>query len=110
MFGWRVTVQRDATEFSTLAGASSAGFTLKGSGSATVTTPARYKRGAPYTVTVAGGSGTTTTQERAGRGRRLRIAVPLGPANKAQEYSLAAALAGGTKVYSTRVTIAPVSS
>jgi S-formylglutathione hydrolase FrmB len=109
VFGWQVALQRTATEFSTLADASAAGFTLNGSGSATVQTPAQYARGGRYSVTVAAASGTTTTLERVGASRRLQVNVPLGPANKDQEYTLAASLSGGTKVYSTDVTIEPAS-
>jgi esterase/lipase superfamily enzyme len=110
VFGWLVELHRSATELSTLADASATGFTLNGSGSATVTTAARYRRGARYSVAVYARSGTSTLEQRAGRHGRLRIYVPLGPANGAQEYTLAAALTGGTKVYSTRVTITPVGS
>jgi hypothetical protein len=39
VFGWRVAMHRGAAEFSTLAGAGTGGFTLRGSGTATVTTP-----------------------------------------------------------------------
>jgi S-formylglutathione hydrolase FrmB len=109
-FGWHVALTRAAEELSTLSDASAGGFTLSGSGTATVTTPARYKRGASYSVTVASGTGTSSAVERAGPGRQLQIAVPLGPANRAPEYTLAAGLAGGTKTYSTKVAIAPVGS
>jgi S-formylglutathione hydrolase FrmB len=107
-FGWSVSIDRLRQEFSTLADAAATGFTLRGSGSATVTTPARYTRGARYTVTVSSPTATTTVVDRVGRGRRLTIAVPLGPPNQAEEYTLAATLDGGTHVYSTHVTIAPV--
>jgi hypothetical protein len=108
VFGWRVAIKRTATEFSTLADASRLGFTLRGSGSATVTTPARYPRHALYEITTARDSQTTTTLQRPGRGRRLTVAVPLGPPNPDQEYTLAAGLAGGTTVYQTHVTISRV--
>jgi S-formylglutathione hydrolase FrmB len=108
VFGWSIAIARKATEFSTLADASSTGFTLKGSGSAVVTTPARYRRRGLYSITVDSANGTTTSFQSPGRTRRLRIAVPLGPANPSQEYSVAAGLTGGTKVYSTRVTISRI--
>jgi S-formylglutathione hydrolase FrmB len=107
-FGWRVAIKRTATEFSTLADASARGFTLKGSGSATITTPPRYARHALYEIIAARDSQTTTMVQRTGRRRRLTIGVPLGPANPQQEYTLAAALSGGTAVYSTHITISRV--
>jgi hypothetical protein len=107
VYGWTVAVNRRVEEFSTLSNASAAGFTLAGSGSATVTTPARYKRGARYQVTVSSHSGTTAVTDRVGASRRLTIQVPLGPSNAAQEYTVAATLSG-TKVYSTPVKIARV--
>ena len=42
VFGWRVSLHRHVAEFSTLTRAGIRGFELMGSGSATVTTPARY--------------------------------------------------------------------
>jgi len=51
-FGWRVAMHRAVEEFSTLKDASATGFTLQGSGSATVVTPARYVPRRRYTVTV----------------------------------------------------------
>jgi hypothetical protein len=108
VFGWRVAIKRTATEFSTLAGAGRLAFTLRGSGSATVTTPPWYARHALYEITTARTGETTTTLERTGRRRRLTIAVPLGPPNPQQEYTLAAGLSGGTTVYSTHVTISRV--
>ena len=46
VFGWRVSMHRNVAEFSMLARAGVRGFELMGSGSATVTTPARYERAA----------------------------------------------------------------
>jgi S-formylglutathione hydrolase FrmB len=97
-YGWTVSVRRRALEFSTLANAGRRGFTLSGSGSATVTTPARYPPGRRLTVRVRGKSRTL----RADRRGRLRVAVPLGPANAVQQYTAGAR----TRVFTTRVTIA----
>jgi S-formylglutathione hydrolase FrmB len=97
VFGWRVAIDRRMPELSTLSAASTAGFTLAGSGTATVTTPAVYRRGRRYTVTI----GTQSATMRAGRDRRLTISVPLGPSNTAQQYTLLA----DTRVYSTEVGI-----
>jgi hypothetical protein len=97
VFGWRVAIDRRAAELSTLSAATTAGFTLAGSGTATVTTPAVYLRRRRYTVTV----GVQSATMRAGRDRRLTISVPLGPSNLAQQYTLLAE----TRVYSTKVSI-----
>ncbi|MEA2396712.1 MAG: hypothetical protein QOK25_268 [Thermoleophilaceae bacterium] len=99
-YGWQVTIDRLALEWSRLENAGRAGFTLAGSGSATVVTARLFRAGAVYPVTV----GTDVRRIAAdGRGR-LRIAVPLGPANQFQEYT-AAATAVGTRVVRTTVRI-----
>jgi S-formylglutathione hydrolase FrmB len=105
VFGWSVAIDRAAGEMSTLSGATAAGFALAGSGTATVTTPAGYKRHTRYRITVSDGAGTATTTERAGANRRLTIHLSLGPSNPAQEYTAQAALDGGTKVYAASVRI-----
>jgi S-formylglutathione hydrolase FrmB len=74
VYGWTVSVKRSALEFSRLANAGRRGFTLSGSGTATVTTPAVYARGSSYAVR-AGGSARRIKANARGR---LRIAVPLG--------------------------------
>ena len=99
VYGWSVRVQRPAMEFSQLVGAGRRGFTLTGSGSATVTTPSVYRRGRAYTVTVRG----KTRSVRANPGGRLRITVPLGPGNPMQQYTAGAS----TRVFRARVAIAP---
>lgn len=108
IFGWHVAIHRTATEFSTLADAGRRAFTVKGSGTATVTTPPRYARHALFEITVASEAGTATALQDTGRGRRLTITVPLGPANAHQQDTLAATLAGGTRVYSSHVTTSRV--
>ncbi len=102
VFGWRVAMHRAVEEFSTLKDAGRSGFTLEGSGSATVTTPPLYRPGRGYTVRV----GSRTLTERAGRFRRLTISVPLGPSDTVQEYPLDGPPLG-TTVYTTQVSIAP---
>jgi S-formylglutathione hydrolase FrmB len=104
-YGWSVTTHRTAREFSTLERASTRGFSLAGSGSATVVTPPSYKPGA-YRLTLSGDkvqSHTITVV--AGRNRRLRIEVPLGPPNPYQQDTTQAQ-AAGTSVYTTTVTVA----
>jgi hypothetical protein len=92
-----VSVRRKTLEFSTLSKAGRRGFTLSGSGSATVTTPARYAPGQALSVRVRG----KTRGLRANRRGRLRVTVPLGPANARQQYTAGAR----TRVFTTRVTI-----
>jgi S-formylglutathione hydrolase FrmB len=96
-YGWSVRIKRPAMEFSELADAGRRGFTLSGSGSATVTTPAVFKRSRTYTVKVSG----KARRLKASAGGRLRIAVPLGPGNRAQQYTQGA----NTRVFKARVKI-----
>jgi hypothetical protein len=103
VYGWTVTMHRRVGEFSTLS-ASRDGFTLAGSGSATVLTPSRYRRGVPYRVTIRWRARTTRVVARASPGGILRIEVPLGPSDTVQEYP-GYGVAVGTAVYTTRVTI-----
>jgi len=97
VYGWSVKVERPAMEFSRLAKASRRGFTLSGSGSATVTTPGVYAPRHTYAVTVGG----KTSRLKASRRGRLRIAVPLSRGNTAQQFTPRAA----TRVFRTRVKI-----
>ena len=85
VYGWHVAMKRPAMEMATLADASPGGFTLRGSGGATVTTAPAYRAGREYAVTV-GAAARTVRADDAGR---LELDVPL-----------------GTKVTTTRVTIA----
>jgi S-formylglutathione hydrolase FrmB len=96
-YGWSVRIKRPALEFSRLANAARSGFTLSGSGSATVTTPALYAPRHTYAVTV---RGKARRLKATGRGR-LRIAVPLGAGNRVQQFTPGAT----TRVFKTRVTI-----
>jgi len=104
VYGWSVTMQRAAMEFSELVAARPAGFQLAGTGRADVVTAAWYRPNTIYQVTFSGSSPTTQLLQ-ADRSGRLSINVPLGPANSAQEYTAAAAVTG-TQVYLTTVTIA----
>lgn len=104
VYGYRVAMRRPVAEFSTLSGRAN-GFALEGSGSATVVTPASYRRRALYQVTVRRERGPALKEHlTANRRGRLVIAVPLGPANRSQEYTPQARLTG-TAVYRTSVTI-----
>jgi S-formylglutathione hydrolase FrmB len=105
VYGWDVAMHRPATEFSTLENADTSGFSLAGSGSASVVTPASYRPGAAYTITVHGDRIQPATATRlADAHGRLRIDVPLGPGNPYQQYTAPAAVSG-TAVYTTAVLI-----
>jgi S-formylglutathione hydrolase FrmB len=104
VYGWAVTMRRDAREFSTLAPVSCRGFALSGSGSATVRTPACYKRRGRYRVTMTGPHASSSAVVRAAKDRRLVLDVPLGPANPYQEET-PQARAAGTAVFTTYVKI-----
>jgi S-formylglutathione hydrolase FrmB len=107
VYGWKVTMHRKAREFSTLENASHREFSLAGSGSARVLTPAGYAPGARYSVTLTGDrTRKHTLTLTAGHDRRLEIGVPLGPPNPYQQDT-AQAQAAGTTVYTTTVTITP---
>ena len=93
-----MAVKRPALEFSELRGASAKGFTLAGSGSATVRTTRYFK---PYSI-VRATIGTTKKTLHAGRGGRVTVQVPLGPGNPDQEYT-PQAQATGTKMFTTKV-------
>jgi S-formylglutathione hydrolase FrmB len=102
VYGWTVSIRRPAPEFSRLAHATRAGFALSGSGSATVTTPALFKPRGRYRVTTGKqGAAPDTYPVVADRRGRVRVVVPLGKGNRAQEY----APGGTTKVFTTRVRI-----
>jgi hypothetical protein len=107
IYGWRVAMDRKVAEFSTIAPTGTTAFTLAGSGSGTVITPAVYKRYANYRVTIRSQSKTTTQVYDTGSGRTLTITVPLGPSDTVQEYTGAQppAASPGTTVYTTDVTI-----
>jgi S-formylglutathione hydrolase FrmB len=79
VYGWGVRMHPDVEGFSTLTGAWKDGFSLSGSGSATVITPAAYARHRRYRVRITSPSGRTSRFQTAGRDRRLTITVPLGP-------------------------------
>jgi S-formylglutathione hydrolase FrmB len=106
-FGWTVKTSRQVRELSTLRSATATGFELQGSGSATVITPARYRRDSRYRITIDAAGATTRRTLRTGRGRRLTIGVPLGPSDTVQEYP-GGGPALGTTVYTTRVAISYV--
>jgi S-formylglutathione hydrolase FrmB len=98
VYGWSVSLRRPAMEFSRLAKAGRRGFTLSGSGSATVTTAPLF--GARQAVRVV--VGRRAQARRADRRGRLRVRVVLGPGNAVQQYTPGAT----TRVFTKRVRIA----
>jgi esterase/lipase superfamily enzyme len=119
VYGWSVDVQRTAQEFSTLEDAASDGFSLAGSGFASVVTPADYAPGSSHVVTMtpSGGSSVVSTIVADSSGR-LHLTVPIGPPNPLQEYTVPVIGANpeqqysgpvpvGSNVYTTSVSIAP---
>jgi hypothetical protein len=75
-WGWSVSVTRSAAQqFSKLTNAGAGGFTLAGTGTATVVTPALYAPNAAERVTVGSSTQTVTAD---GNGH-LHLTVPLGP-------------------------------
>lgn len=109
VYGWDVALSRDVLEFATLEVASPAALTLRGSGVATVTSPASYRPGASYVVTSS--TGTEATIVRAGTDGRLTFSVDLGPSHTAQQYTprarLEEAALGPAYFTSADVTITP---
>lgn len=100
VYGWHVSIDRPALEFSRLEHARRSGFVLAGSGTGTVVTARLFEPRSRHSVKV---GKKTVTLKADGRGR-LHIVVPLGPGNQFQEYT-AAAEAVGTKVFRTTVRI-----
>jgi hypothetical protein len=107
IYGWQVSMQRTAEEFSTLEYADSSGFELAGSGSGLVVTPAVYRPGRTYDVTIAEENASPVVEQVQADGTgALHITAPLGPANPYQEDT-AQGDAAGTLVYTTTVSIRP---
>jgi S-formylglutathione hydrolase FrmB len=76
-WGWRVSLERPAAAFSALDDGTRNGFTLTGTGQATVLTPAAYVPGTRLTVTESGGAGDVTKRVKVGGSGRLSILVRL---------------------------------
>jgi S-formylglutathione hydrolase FrmB len=114
VYGWAVAIDRKALEFSELGDVSPSGFTVRGSGKATVATPAAWAPGQKVRLNLRAGDRRLRKTVTAGSDCRLRIALTLGPANPFQQYTAAARAYGlqtaaqlksptGTTVYATRV-------
>ena len=100
VFGWAVQIDRPAMEWSRLDVTSPLTFSIAGSGTATVTTPALFTPRENVDVRV----GTITTKTRADAAGRLTIRVDLREGNPFQQYTAPAALTG-TKVTSVDVAL-----
>jgi S-formylglutathione hydrolase FrmB len=106
VYGWSVEMHRLANEFSTLTVQGPRAFTVAGSGSASVVTPASFVPEAPYVAKIVSGAGSSTVDLRADVGRRLRLSIPLGPSDTTQEWSHGGPpQPSGATVYSTKVAI-----
>jgi S-formylglutathione hydrolase FrmB len=122
-YEWDVEIERPALEWSELREARRGGFTLRGSGTGTVTTPPLYVPGRVLDVELVRDGQLETERVQVGSDCRLRLDVPLGPGNPYQQYTAEARAWGlqrslsttpgttpsddtsGTVVYATRVGI-----
>jgi S-formylglutathione hydrolase FrmB len=78
-WGWSVSMDRTAVQqLSALTGAGRDGFTVQGTGTATVVTPPFYVPGSTHTVTLSGASGPITRRIRTDARGRVHVVVPLG--------------------------------
>jgi hypothetical protein len=94
-YGWTVSVNRPALEFSALEVSQPHQFSVIGSGTATVVTAGVFKPDNSYHVTTTNSSGLKTMQFlTADSLGRLTVTVPLGPGNPYQQYSPQADQAG----------------
>jgi hypothetical protein len=100
-WGWSVRLERNAKELSRLEHAGRDGFTLAGSGIGHVVTPRFYKPGSRATARLRGPIVDRTLRLRVGGRGRLRLRVPLGPANPQKQFTPGAT----TTVHSTSVTV-----
>lgn len=111
IFGYDVAVlDRPATEFLTLTNVTASGFTVRGSGTATVTTADRYVPRRPYAVTGTGAAADgVVVADSAGR---LDLEVDLGTGHTADQYTpeahAAEARAAGSYWATRTVTITPL--
>jgi S-formylglutathione hydrolase FrmB len=101
IYDWHVAMHRSALEFASIENASPAGFTLTGSGDATVTTAPLFKPRKRYVVRV----GDDVRSMFADRTGRLTIDVSLGPVNPLQQQFTPTHESPATAVYSAAVSI-----
>jgi S-formylglutathione hydrolase FrmB len=102
VWGWSVHLTRPVLEASELVNATAKGFTLRGTGTATVTTPAFYPH--PVTVRITDARGARTVTVRPGRDHRIQVTLDLGAPNQVQEYTIPTQSLG-TAVHQARVAV-----
>jgi S-formylglutathione hydrolase FrmB len=105
IYGWTVSLDRPAMEFSSIDRATARGFRLSGSGTASVTTAPLYKAGKRYKVVLRGESGARRLSVRADRAGRLHVTVPLGRANALQQQFTLTGASPATRVRTVTVSI-----
>jgi S-formylglutathione hydrolase FrmB len=105
VYGYEVEMDREALEFSELDGSRNGKrFSLRGSGDAEVSPPPLRPR-STYTVRVSDQDGREKRVLRTDRKGRLTVALSLGASNREQQFTAAAAAAGGTKVRAASVSL-----
>jgi S-formylglutathione hydrolase FrmB len=108
-WGWSVSVQRSAAQqFSSLTNATASGFSLSGTGTAAVVTPALYAPNAAEKVTTSTTTGATTSIVNADSAGQLHVSVSLAPDVPGPLGSLAVIGVPGIPPWpSTTVTVQP---
>lgn len=107
VWGYDVRVRRSADEFLSMTDARTDGrtFTVTGTGSVAVTTPAEFTPGRTYRVTATAADGSTSQRQvTADKHGRLPVRVDLGSGNLLPQLTLTDAI-GVTKVRSTTVRV-----
>jgi diacylglycerol O-acyltransferase/trehalose O-mycolyltransferase len=95
VWGYDVSLARPALE-TTVLSVRPDGFSLRGSGRGTVTTPVRYAPGQSVHASISSNGRTTTNVALVADGRgRVAVPVDLGPANTLDQYALGVALPRG---------------
>ena len=84
VYGWRFALKPATMAWTQVTRAGRHGLTLKGTGTAAVTTARRYRPRSRHTVTI----GTATTTLHADRRGRLHITVPLGATESTQHVAI----------------------
>jgi S-formylglutathione hydrolase FrmB len=102
-YGWQVEMTRSVLEFATLKDASIRGFSLLGSGSAVVITPALYEPATVYAITETNGARKSSQLVTSDSLGHLQLQVDLGAANAYQQYTVPSAGLGA--VHSSVISI-----
>jgi S-formylglutathione hydrolase FrmB len=78
VYGWRVTLRRPVTDFSTLDVTGAGGFAVTGVGAADVVTPPAFRPGSRHRVRIQAGESARDEEATADDQGELRLKVPLG--------------------------------